>query len=238
MATVEAAVPPLDFSAAVSYVASPSATASYLGPGMHSPALSYRRRPATSRSAAGRPSTTGGAMSARCWTPLDAPAPGPPPQEQKGVAAAPRRAKVVRTPEARWWRTDSPDAEGRPDGVPWSDRSGRSVPEAPSPTRGVLGFGRRSGPSTYRSQYQTGSGTAANFQDTCPRKTISGYSGFVAGKYAGNVVGGTFNKTNDHAQLHLSTTQQAERFGGLALNSFQSRLKQAGELTARPSTVR
>jgi len=38
----------------------------------------------------------------------------------------------------------------------------------------------------------------------------------VSGKYAGNVVGGTFNKTFEDAQEHLKTTGQAYRFGATA----------------------
>eukprot|EP00927_Polykrikos_kofoidii_P071469 TRINITY_DN67730_c0_g1_i1.p1 TRINITY_DN67730_c0_g1~~TRINITY_DN67730_c0_g1_i1.p1 ORF type:complete len:181 (+),score=33.22 TRINITY_DN67730_c0_g1_i1:71-544(+) len=121
----------------------------------------------------------------------------------------PGNAVVESSPEQRWWRSDSPERDG----------SGNAdVPRDPadlskSQTRGVLGFGERSGPGCYQTSYQTGSGTAAQVRDGDDPKTIAGYSGFVPGKYAGNVIGGTFNKSNEDAQEHLKQTAQAQRFG-------------------------
>jgi len=48
-------------------------------------------------------------------------------------------------------------------------------------------------------------------EETHPN-TISGYGGHVAGKNAGNVIGGTYNASHEAAMEHLSTTSQAKRF--------------------------
>eukprot|EP00443_Scrippsiella_acuminata_P073184 CAMPEP_0115553872 /NCGR_PEP_ID=MMETSP0271-20121206/96996_1 /TAXON_ID=71861 /ORGANISM="Scrippsiella trochoidea, Strain CCMP3099" /LENGTH=204 /DNA_ID=CAMNT_0002987569 /DNA_START=54 /DNA_END=668 /DNA_ORIENTATION=- len=133
--------------------------------------------------------------------------------EQRNIV--PVNAKYQMSHPERWWRSHSP-----------VDNVG-DFPDDPKPnpdirmssTRGALGFGQRSGPVCFQTQYQTGAGVAAHFKDTSPNKTISGYSGFLAGKYAGNVAGGTYNKTVSDAQAHLRTTSQALRFGGsLALS--------------------
>merc|ERR1719331_1575945 len=107
----------------------------------------------------------------------------------------------------RWFTVSNRRVGAPPDGV---NRSGDTNH---GDTRGVLGFGKRTGPSCFRSQYQTGSGTAAHFKSTDIPPTISGYSGHIAGKYAGNIVGGTYDKTNDAAIEHLKTCEQNLRFG-------------------------
>jgi len=131
----------------------------------------------------------------------------PPFRQEKRV---PPGSKIVTSCEHRWWRSDSPDREGCPD-VPRDPVDVRK-----SGTRGVLGYGNRQGPGCYQSQYQTGSGTAAHFKDESHIKNTPGYSGFIAGKYAGNIVGGTYMKSNEDASSHLQTTAQALRFGTLA----------------------
>merc|ERR1712137_1089764 len=83
-------------------------------------------------------------------------------------------------------------------------------------TRGVLGFGKREGHACFQSQYQTGAGTAAHFRAGGAPPTIPGYSGHVPGKYAGNVFGGTFDKTCAGSQAHLKTTDQTMRVGAKA----------------------
>merc|ERR550525_608831 len=121
----------------------------------------------------------------------------------------PPDAKIEVSPEERWWRSDSPRAGEHPDVPPQEDNP------AFSQTRGVLGGGHREGPGNFQTQYQTGSGTAAHFkEEEGGNKTISGYSGHIAGKYAGNVIGGTFDKANADATEHLKTTSQAKRFPG------------------------
>merc|ERR1719263_402553 len=122
-------------------------------------------------------------------------------------------AQLDEAPIERWWRSDSPRGPGEPaDGAPdYSDPNCGA-------TRGVLGHGQRSGPSCYQSQYQRGSGTAAHFKTTTEvPPTISGYSGHIAGKYSGNVVGGTYTKTNEGAIEHLKGTAQTLRYGATAV---------------------
>jgi len=122
--------------------------------------------------------------------------------------AVPANAVIEESPDGRWWRSDSPRAEGHPDGA------NTGADPSLSATRGVLGAGMREGPGNYHTQYQTGSGTAAHFKEDEPSKLISGYSGHIPGKYAGNIIGGTFDKTNADAVEHLKTTSQAGRFPG------------------------
>merc|ERR1719238_1342299 len=88
------------------------------------------------------------------------------------------------------------------------DYSVDKTPAAAANTQGVFGWGKR---GKFESQYQTGCGTAHHFKvdgESLP-PTISGYSGFIPGKYAGNVVGGTFNQSNYDAENHLRRTVQA-----------------------------
>mmetsp|Transcript_38792 Transcript_38792/g.70763 ORF Transcript_38792/g.70763 Transcript_38792/m.70763 type:complete len:159 (+) Transcript_38792:97-573(+) len=130
----------------------------------------------------------------------------PPVFDQRNIV--PHNADIKKSPDSRWWRSDSPVRDGEPpDGVREGDDMGKKE------TRGVMGFGQRSGPSCFQSQYQTGSGTAAHFKNEGAPPTISGYSGHIPGKYAGNVVGGTYTKTNSDAQDHLTTTAQTSMFG-------------------------
>mmetsp|Transcript_102047 Transcript_102047/g.284069 ORF Transcript_102047/g.284069 Transcript_102047/m.284069 type:complete len:141 (-) Transcript_102047:143-565(-) len=105
----------------------------------------------------------------------------------------PPDAKVQVSPEERWWRSDSPRAGEHPD----------------VPTQETV---RGAGTAGFQTQYQTGSGTAAHYKEEMAPKMISGYSGHIAGKYAGNVIGGTFDKSNADAVEHLKTTSQANRF--------------------------
>jgi len=169
----------------------------------------------------------------------------PPPFDQRNIV--PKSARLVHSPKEKWWRSNSPmrqadrdfsdltNREGAATAPPChgTERSGDfdSIVAQRTPrggqargfeTRGVLGWGRRTGPSCFRSQYQTGSGTTAHFVppiDSSPmglgRNTppsISGYSGFIPGKYAGNVVGATYSETNKGAETHLRKTHQAFRF--------------------------
>mmetsp|Transcript_118329 Transcript_118329/g.205540 ORF Transcript_118329/g.205540 Transcript_118329/m.205540 type:complete len:162 (+) Transcript_118329:53-538(+) len=130
----------------------------------------------------------------------------PAPFDQRNIV--PKHATVKKSPDGRWWRSDSPVRDGEPE-----DRVSQDEDFEKKDTRGVLGFGQRTGPSCFQSQYQTGSGTAAHFKNEGAPPTISGYSGHIPGKYAGNVVGGTYTKTNSDAQDHLTTTAQTSMFG-------------------------
>jgi len=132
----------------------------------------------------------------------------PAPFDQRNIV--PKDATIKTSPDSRWWRSDSPDREGGHPDVPLD-----TVDPSKSATRGVLGTGRRDGPGNFQSQYQTGSGTAAHFkpEEGHPR-AISGYSGHIAGKYAGNVIGGTFDKSYADAEEHLKSTSQAKSYPG------------------------
>eukprot|EP00928_Gymnodinium_smaydae_P074852 TRINITY_DN57870_c0_g1_i1.p1 TRINITY_DN57870_c0_g1~~TRINITY_DN57870_c0_g1_i1.p1 ORF type:complete len:206 (-),score=14.96 TRINITY_DN57870_c0_g1_i1:323-940(-) len=123
----------------------------------------------------------------------------------------PANAKTMTPPEGRWWRSDSPGRE--------KDRPRDALDISMSQTRGVLGFGLRRGPGCFQTSYAAGSGSAAHFQDVQYPKSISGYSGHIAGKLAGNVVGGTYNKSLEDSIAHLETTAQARKFGRLATTS-------------------
>lgn len=127
----------------------------------------------------------------------------PPSFDQRNVV--PKDAKIVKSPADRWWRSDSP-LKGQEQDFSLTKAA------APSPnTQGVFGWGKR---GKFESQYQTGSGTAHHFKvdgESLP-PTISGYSGFIPGKYAGNVVGGTFNQSNYDAENHLRRTVQAMKY--------------------------
>ncbi|EER02779.1 hypothetical protein Pmar_PMAR003772 [Perkinsus marinus ATCC 50983] len=50
-------------------------------------------------------------------------------------------------------------------------------------------------------------------QDRKITRCIPGYSGFIPGTYAGNIIGTGFNKGKLDADAHLRTTAQARRFG-------------------------
>mmetsp|Transcript_13550 Transcript_13550/g.21550 ORF Transcript_13550/g.21550 Transcript_13550/m.21550 type:complete len:155 (+) Transcript_13550:64-528(+) len=124
----------------------------------------------------------------------------------------PHDAIIENSPQERWWRSDSPRA------------GDDQYPDAPIPpnksalsgTRGVLGAGQRTGPGLYVSSSQTGSGSAAHFKEEGLMQNISGYSGHIPGKYAGNCVGTTFDRSSTDAKEHLKTTSQVERYGALA----------------------
>mmetsp|Transcript_51499 Transcript_51499/g.105803 ORF Transcript_51499/g.105803 Transcript_51499/m.105803 type:complete len:159 (+) Transcript_51499:81-557(+) len=121
--------------------------------------------------------------------------------------AVPPDAEVQHSPGERWWRSDSPDREGCPDGVTKNQSLNESM------TRGVLGHGQRTGPGNFQTSSSLGSGTAAHFVEEEAPPTISGYGGHVAGKNAGNCIGGTYSKANEEAIEHLSKTSQVTRYG-------------------------
>eukprot|EP00928_Gymnodinium_smaydae_P074281 TRINITY_DN57349_c0_g1_i1.p2 TRINITY_DN57349_c0_g1~~TRINITY_DN57349_c0_g1_i1.p2 ORF type:complete len:154 (-),score=41.88 TRINITY_DN57349_c0_g1_i1:119-580(-) len=124
----------------------------------------------------------------------------PTPFDMRNVV--PKDAVVEQSGENRWWRSSSPDREGKP------DEPRDAVNVSASATRGVMGTGQREGPGCYTTSYRSGSGTAAHFKDEAAPPTISGYSGYIPGKIPGNCVGGTFNKSNEDANEHLQTTAQ------------------------------
>merc|ERR1719473_1999337 len=71
----------------------------------------------------------------------------------------PEGAQKNKSPENRWWRTDSP----RGDDDDPEDCALREVDKNP-PTRGVLGHGKRSGPGCFQTQHQVGVGSHAAFR--------------------------------------------------------------------------
>mmetsp|Transcript_80187 Transcript_80187/g.201776 ORF Transcript_80187/g.201776 Transcript_80187/m.201776 type:complete len:152 (-) Transcript_80187:357-812(-) len=127
----------------------------------------------------------------------------PPPFNQS--KAVPADATVTHSPEERWWRSDSP----RGGEFPEQGKEGGGM----SGTQGVLGAGLRSGPGCFVTASQTGSVTAAHFKDDqgAPA-TIPGYGGHIAGKHAGNIIGGTYEKSNQDAVEHLKTTSQVLKY--------------------------
>eukprot|EP00429_Kryptoperidinium_foliaceum_P071508 CAMPEP_0176050946 /NCGR_PEP_ID=MMETSP0120_2-20121206/25326_1 /TAXON_ID=160619 /ORGANISM="Kryptoperidinium foliaceum, Strain CCMP 1326" /LENGTH=148 /DNA_ID=CAMNT_0017384385 /DNA_START=84 /DNA_END=530 /DNA_ORIENTATION=+ len=130
----------------------------------------------------------------------------PPPFNQS--KAVPKDATLVHSPEERWWRSDSPRGDEFPDGA-------KPQTGAFTGTQGALGTGQRSGPGKFVTMSQTGSGTAAHFkEDSDTPHTVPGYGGHIAGKIAGNVIGGTFQRSNEDAVEHLKTTAQATKFPG------------------------
>jgi len=140
----------------------------------------------------------------------------PPPFDQRNTV--PANAVVDKPPKERWWRTDSPPRTDQPVGhtrAAQCDSNAMSM----SDTRGTLGLGKRTGPGCYQSQYQCGSGTSASFDPKGVPPAITGYSGHIPGKYAGNIVGGTFYKANEDARAHLATTSQAQVYPGPAKDS-------------------
>merc|ERR1712107_628890 len=120
--------------------------------------------------------------------------------------------QMSRQHHARWWRSDSPRRPGDP-----PDCAPPLVDPSMSATRGVLGQGARTGPGCFQTQSQTGTGTAAHFKNEGVPNTISGYSGHIAGKVAGNCVGGTYDKANEDAIEHLKSTAQTAKFGATAI---------------------
>lgn len=134
----------------------------------------------------------------------------PAPFDMRNVV--PHGSKIQASPEARWWRSSSPERDN--DGSFHPDEPRQAPPREMSATRGVLGLGKRQGPVVYSTSAQTGSNTSPVFnngEEVPPH--CSGYSGFIAGKVAGNVIGGTFDATNQRARDHLEGTGQAQRFG-------------------------
>jgi len=126
----------------------------------------------------------------------------------------PKGATIEKTPPERWWRSNSPVVDR--DDPPDHPQPASQVLEngSLSSTRGVLGFGRRTGACRYQSQYQVGSAPSAQFRLHAEQpKTVSGYSGHIPGKYAGNVIGGTYNKTLVDAEEYLKTTPQTDVYG-------------------------
>eukprot|EP00449_Zooxanthella_nutricula_P028856 CAMPEP_0198539652 /NCGR_PEP_ID=MMETSP1462-20131121/49868_1 /TAXON_ID=1333877 /ORGANISM="Brandtodinium nutriculum, Strain RCC3387" /LENGTH=149 /DNA_ID=CAMNT_0044269711 /DNA_START=72 /DNA_END=521 /DNA_ORIENTATION=+ len=121
--------------------------------------------------------------------------------------AVPENAEVTKSNPATWWRSDSPRGDADPDL--------QAAANPLSVTSGVLGEGNRTGPGTFASSASCGPNTAAHFQNPAGAGTriISGYSGHIAGKYAGNCIGGTFEKSNEDAVEHLKTTHQVQKYG-------------------------
>jgi len=110
----------------------------------------------------------------------------------KQTRAVPKEAVVERSPEARWWRSDSPDREGLPDG-----------------TRAFEGE-RAARP--LHSSTAAGCGTSAHYQDREESKLIVGYSGHIPGKLSGNVLAGNFSQTVAESQEYVKTSR-ANRLG-------------------------
>jgi len=128
----------------------------------------------------------------------------PPPFNQS--KAVPADAVVTNSPEERWWRSDSPRAGE------FADQPAGTA-SAMTGTKGVLGAGNRSGPGCYATSTQTGSGTAAHFKEEQGAPgSIAGYGGHIAGKHAGNIIGGTYEKANQDAVEHLQTTSQVLKY--------------------------
>mmetsp|Transcript_11321 Transcript_11321/g.26056 ORF Transcript_11321/g.26056 Transcript_11321/m.26056 type:complete len:160 (-) Transcript_11321:223-702(-) len=122
----------------------------------------------------------------------------------------PKDAEVIKPHPERWWRSNSPVREGQEPDEP-ETKSDPVVVKAS--TRGVMNHGKRTGAINYQTQYQCGLGTAAHFKiDEAVPPTVSGYSGHVAGKYAGNIIGGTYDKTIEDAYGYLQTTRQAMQY--------------------------
>mmetsp|Transcript_105041 Transcript_105041/g.226578 ORF Transcript_105041/g.226578 Transcript_105041/m.226578 type:complete len:193 (+) Transcript_105041:3-581(+) len=125
--------------------------------------------------------------------------------------AVPKDAVIEHTPEARWWRSDSPREMGDDHE---EDHTAGHVDSNMSMTAGVLGHGKRSGPTCYMTAMGAGPNKAAHFvEDPRAPVTIAGYGGHIAGKVAGNCIGGTYEKAYLDAQEHLKTTSQTMRYG-------------------------
>lgn len=134
-------------------------------------------------------------------------------------------ATISRSQPDTWWRTESPrDKDEQQDILQWTHEY-NTKPKTPEPetirdcpTTGVFSWRKR---PEHLSQYQVGLGPVGPYkaEDTDARAgTISGYSGFIPGKYAGNTVGGTFNQSNYDAEQHLMRTAQAIQYGVAASN--------------------
>jgi len=101
-----------------------------------------------------------------------------------------------------------------PGAVPLAD-TGREEkePEAADlegvPKNGVFSWRKR---PEYKSVYQVGF-CPATTSAVNGAGTVSGYSGFIPGKYAGGSLGCTFSAANVEAENHLKRTAQAVRFG-------------------------
>mmetsp|Transcript_74962 Transcript_74962/g.139881 ORF Transcript_74962/g.139881 Transcript_74962/m.139881 type:complete len:161 (-) Transcript_74962:148-630(-) len=123
----------------------------------------------------------------------------------------PKDAEVIKPHPERWWRTNSPVRDGEEPDEPEVATTGPVVVKAS--TRGVMNHGKRTGAINFQTVYQCGLGTAAHFKvDDAVAPTISGYSGHIAGKYGGNCIGGTYDKTIEDAYNYLSTTRQASQY--------------------------
>lgn len=129
--------------------------------------------------------------------------------------------------KSMWWRTDSPIRDGE------RDYSLDSPSKAPEKSEGVFGWGKK---PQYYTCYQVGSGSRHNFSSVRENKptVVSGYSGFIPGKYAGNIIGGTFNQTNFDAENHLRRTVQAMRIGGERTDAAREEPKSSGAAEQGP----
>jgi hypothetical protein len=139
----------------------------------------------------------------------------PPFNQRRSV---PPDAVVTRSRPETWWRSDSPrgvpdpEAEAREEEWMKTYREEKE-PEAAElqgvPKNGVFSWRKR---PEYKSVYQVG---------FCPATqaavngsgTVSGYSGFIPGKYAGGSLGCTYSAASIEAENHLKRTAQAVRFG-------------------------
>jgi len=139
-----------------------------------------------------------------------------PPFDQR--RSVPPNAQVTYSRPETWWRTDSPR------GVPDADQDAREEqwmktyreevePEAEDlqgvPKTGVFSWRKR---PEYKSNYQVGFAPATK-SAVNGAGSVSGYSGFIPGKYAGGSLGCTFNAANIEAENHLKRTAQAVRYG-------------------------
>ncbi|KAF4667875.1 hypothetical protein FOZ61_007618 [Perkinsus olseni] len=130
----------------------------------------------------------------------------------------PQNAKIVYSPEDRWWRTNSPRARGRYDDNGSTGKSSPAQVEREEPTsqrRGVFDWNRNEETNTYyQITYTSISKPPEGASDEAkPTRCIAGYSGFIPGKYSGNTIGTAFTQSKIDADAHLRTTAQAIRFG-------------------------
>jgi hypothetical protein len=138
-----------------------------------------------------------------------------PPFNQRNTV--PPDATIINSQPETWWRTDSPrgvpDDEAEAQERQWMSTYKEPEPEGPEldgiPKTGVFSWRKR---PEYKSCYQVGYGPATRTAVN-GTGTISGYSGFIPGKYAGGSLGCTFNAAGIEAENHLKRTAQAVRYG-------------------------
>lgn len=117
---------------------------------------------------------------------------------------------IVLSNSKTWWRSDSPRTERFSDeGAEGGARARTPSPDhlAGVPFSGVFSVRKR---PQYQSQYQVGFGPATKNPPKGERPgSVTGYSGFIAGKYAGNVIGTTYSASGFDCENHLLRTSQA-----------------------------